>query len=569
MSSQHAYTRSREPSRRVHALPNDDIWTEARCNRLLRSITSRLEALRNIIQPDVKKWCQQRRPCHVSRPKAEHWSTIDPAWLPDAKAKAHQQTSYAGKTKAIKRFKAGVEDERRISKTLLTVPSPFVQRLMQANVDDASRSRTTITNRDQTPFNAGSEKAVCPKRRRSRQLPLKPCSARAGAEVALMAAWEHVLQSTKSESRNRSLGARSLLSTCLRQVPNYIAIDEQYKDDEGDDQKSSDVLGVLEETMSSSHGAGWLGLRVVVRAQCVSQICQAVSDGLLSDGIIDQLVDICCKCDAMPEAEEISRACLSRLPHWNAARVWKFCDGPLAATMTERLLSQYSQKSPTILAEMIRMPEILRMVLASTWTIEDLSPGTASLLPHWTTLDLQAIDQQEITAAQSKALSKGTLDMYSKLCAMTLAGSMVSEGPDSRVLHRLAHEAALGEGGKSYCHLLHHPVAHACLIQEALSFTTPSGLTPFMDSIRTVNDHRWDRKWRDASNTFTAALAEDLAALSDQTRQPLVGLLIDRIYESLESEAMPALLFQSLQDLASRAVHALSPRLEQFEARPT
>ncbi|KAF7197093.1 hypothetical protein HII31_01518 [Pseudocercospora fuligena] len=570
MSSQHRYTSSREASRGVHDLQNDDPWTEARCNRLLRSITSRVEALRIIIQPDIKKLCEQSRSYQVSRPKSEHWSAIDPAWLPNSKAKSQQQT-YAGRMRSAKRLKAGVEHERRLSKGL-TLPSPFVQRLTQGNVDVASGNNYTDmdgeTNKaahDQTAVDGGSERVVCPKRRRSRQLPLKPCSAREGAEAALITAFEHVLHSTKKESMDKRLGARSLRSTCLRQVPAYIAIDEQCRDEEDDDQKSSDVLAVLESTMSSSNGGGWPGLRIVVRAQCVSQICQAVSDNLLSDRITDRLVELCCKSDAMLEAEEISQSCLSRLPQWNSARVWKLCDGPLPATTTERLLSQYAQKSPTSLAEMIRVPEVLRLVLASTLSTDDVSPGRTNLLPQWTAIDLRAIDQQELTAAQSKALSKGILEIYSKLCAMTLASFMVSEGSGLQVLHSLAHEAAL-EADKPYSDLLHHPVAHACLMLEALSLATPSDLTPFTESIRTVKDHKSDRHLRDASGMFTAALAADLAALGDQTRQPLISLLIDRIHESLKNEAMPALLFQSMQDLASRALQVLSPRLDQYEA---
>ncbi|KXT02899.1 hypothetical protein AC578_1844 [Pseudocercospora eumusae] len=569
MSSQYRYTSSREPSRRGLDLQTDDIWTEARCNRLLRSITSRVEALRKIIQPDIKKLREQGRPCHVSRPKSEHWSAIDPAWLPNGKAKAQQQT-YVGKMKSTKRLKSGIEDEGRLSKTL-TLPSPFVQRLM-GSVDGAGRTTHTHGGRaantaapDQTLVDGGSERIVCPKRRRSRQLPLKPCSAREGAEAALITAFEHVLHSTKEGPTKRMLGARSLRSTCLRQVPAYIAMDEQYRDDEDDDEKSSDVLAVLESTMSSSHRAGWPGLRVVVRAQCVSQICQAVTDSLLSDSIIDRLVGLCCKNDAMPEAEEISQACLSKLPYWNSARVWKLCHSPLSAAMTERLLSQHAQKSPTILAEMIRMPEVLRLVLAATLTTDVLTSGRTSLLPQWTTRDLCASDQQEITAAQSKALSKGMLEIYAKLCAMTLTSSMVSDSSDVQVLHSLAHEAAL-EAGKSYSHLLHHPVAHACLMLEALSFATPSDPTPFMDSIREVKAHKLGRHLRHASAIFTAALAADLVALGDQLRQPLIGLLIDRIHESLGSTAIPDLLIPSLQDLASRAVQVVSPRLEQYEA---
>ncbi|KXT08529.1 hypothetical protein AC579_5413 [Pseudocercospora musae] len=571
MYSQYRYTSSREASRGGLDLQNDDIWTEARCNRLLRSITSRVEALRKVIQPDIKKLRERHRPCHVSRPKTEHWSAIDPAWLPSGKAKSQQQT-YAGKMRSTKRLKACIGDERRLSRTL-TLPSPFVKRLMQASVDGAGRTTDTHVGRTtntaapaHTLVDDGSERLVCPKRRRrSRQLPLRPCSAREGAEVALITAFEHVLHSTRQGSTKRRLGTRSLRSTCLRQVPACIAIDEQCRDDEDDDEKPSDVLAVLESTMSSSQGGGWPGLRVVVRAQCISQICQAMTDCLLSDSIIDRLVELCCKNDAMPEAEEISQTCLSRLPHWNPARIWKLCDSPLPAAMTERLLSRYAQKSPAILAEMIRVPEVLRLVLASTLTADDVTSGRTSLLPQWTAIDLRAINQQEITAAQSKALSKGTSEIYSKLCAMTLASSMVSESSNGQVLHSLAHEAAL-EAGKSYCHLLHHPVAHACLILEALSFATLPGLTPFMDSLRAVKDRKLDRHLRDTSSIFTAALAADLAALGDQTRQPLIGLLIDRICESLKNEAVPALLFQSLQDLASRAVQVLSPRLEQYEA---
>ena len=97
------------------------------------------------------------------------------------------------------------------------------------------------------------------------------------------------LKSTALKSDHRTLlrpprrGSRSLMSTCLRQVPDYMLREEKWQkeqDEDTDIDVPSEVYTYL-EGFSSSESAGWLPLREVVRAHGVHMICEAIRNAVM------------------------------------------------------------------------------------------------------------------------------------------------------------------------------------------------------------------------------------------------------------------------------------------------
>ncbi|KKY14357.1 hypothetical protein UCDDS831_g08283 [Diplodia seriata] len=97
------------------------------------------------------------------------------------------------------------------------------------------------------------------------------------------------------------------MSTCLRQVPAYIAGRQQWEDDENVNKvdASEEVYQELEQMGSA---LGWRPLREVTRAHGVALVTEAVAEGLLDTVHIERLVRLCHGSLAYDEAEDILTA---------------------------------------------------------------------------------------------------------------------------------------------------------------------------------------------------------------------------------------------------------------------
>ena len=118
-------------------------------------------------------------------------------------------------------------------------------------------------------------------------------------------ALEALLRATDREETNGNSGCRSLFSTCLRQVPHYIAEEQRFtnaEDPKNDIDVASDVYVELEAFGSASNG-GWESLREVVRSHGVSLIREAIQDGLIDVPFSRHLFHLCVGLAAYEEAE--------------------------------------------------------------------------------------------------------------------------------------------------------------------------------------------------------------------------------------------------------------------------
>lgn len=102
-------------------------------------------------------------------------------------------------------------------------------------------------------------------------------------------------------------GTRSLFSTCLRRVPEYISDEElQCKAEESDNAIgiSSAIYNDLEAFGSSPRG-GWRPLREVVRSHGISLLGAAINQGHITAPEARYFVNVCLRCRAFDEAERL------------------------------------------------------------------------------------------------------------------------------------------------------------------------------------------------------------------------------------------------------------------------
>lgn len=109
------------------------------------------------------------------------------------------------------------------------------------------------------------------------------------------------------------------LDMCLRKVPQYISELEAWERSEAEE---NGTFSALENTDTSTHiygyleslGAsqGWRHLRVVVRADGLKAVKDAIAEGLFDDAFLELLVDLCVVTGAPKEAEELLEAMIHR-----------------------------------------------------------------------------------------------------------------------------------------------------------------------------------------------------------------------------------------------------------------
>ena len=126
-------------------------------------------------------------------------------------------------------------------------------------------------------------------------------------------ALDTLLKATEKSRVSTEQGPRSLFSTCLRKVPDYIA--EEYRrstaeDPESDVDVASMVYGDL-EALGTSPTTGWKPLREVVRAHGVSILGDAFKEGLLSASLARGLITICLHYHAYNEAQHLVECIIS------------------------------------------------------------------------------------------------------------------------------------------------------------------------------------------------------------------------------------------------------------------
>ncbi|MCJ1256420.1 hypothetical protein MMC24_004241 [Lignoscripta atroalba] len=299
-------------------------WTSARCNRLLRPLSSRIALLRKDTHRSTQQYSELFRadlskdsiissqtitrpthPHHLQGPyNSSPFLEQDPDWAPDAAPRKKLKRTYSSRSQVTKQTKASTQG----AEGGIQVPSAYAQACEDVSIntnEGASKIRHVHIGNDpppRKPMKTGPVEA--PTRDSFRRLAqsISPCSWMLidglynGLDALLRA-------TTRNKPAVRS-GSRSLFSTCLKNVPAYIT-EEQFHCEEEDPDAEVDVASMIYadlEAHGSSHTGGWKPLREIVRAHGIYLLGSGIKDGLISAPIARGLVILCLQRAAYDEA---------------------------------------------------------------------------------------------------------------------------------------------------------------------------------------------------------------------------------------------------------------------------
>ncbi|KAL8741529.1 MAG: hypothetical protein Q9190_005872 [Brigantiaea leucoxantha] len=317
---------------------NQAPWTAARCNRLLRPISSKIMLLRKAKRSGVREmdlgkddqsaWHTREGrsrevPVCKMRPKSSEGldNADDEAWDPNPRPTKKIKRTYSSKRgantheKVVEMSHAGRLLCSGGASTEISVPDICIpaRNSLNSGIGCFGSAQTTASQDNERLFAEKKNPASCrpraayPPTSMSQSSFRKKWSSQWKPEEGLCNGLQTLLAAT---GRNRSIsskGARTLFSTCLRKVPTYISEEERWckaDDPEADVDISSEVYDYL-ESFSTAPQAGWKPLRQVVRAQGVGLITGAIKESLVTLPLLRQLVAICVESLAWDEAQEI------------------------------------------------------------------------------------------------------------------------------------------------------------------------------------------------------------------------------------------------------------------------
>lgn len=300
-------------------------WTTARCNRLLRPIASRLAILRKNLQTTksqiIENHDSQQNALFKPAPAAVRRVNIsqglketrprgfdkaqDPDWIPAARPKCSTKRTYRGRPVKMPAPAKPIPDTRFLGQPgEVCLPTPFISRSFGKLQDSPQFQNTPL----KFAARKGRRPLYTKPKDHLQNLKMEMTPEMWKQVDGLYGGFSNLLQTTKAPAEKTRKGTRSLMSSCLRQVPAYIALEEywQTQDDFEDDDDRDISAEVYEdlESLGAREGQGWRQLREVVRAHAVCLLRDAIEDEVLGPGTIQGLYQLCMNASAWNEAEE-------------------------------------------------------------------------------------------------------------------------------------------------------------------------------------------------------------------------------------------------------------------------
>ncbi|MCJ1274449.1 hypothetical protein MMC21_002245 [Puttea exsequens] len=286
-------------------------WTTARCKRLLRPLSSKIALLRKAKQKGSDSITDGQSGSRDSEQLAQHgnissfheqfshWPvkvTEGAQWDSSPRPLKKVRRTYSSRAK-----KQGIEDDTLEDQTSSsqTFPAHFIgipQKLIAAMQPPNEQSQTATTGSKRPFLEREKRTHYNVARTEERKLVEGTCK---GLEALLLA--------TAPNKRNTDAGSRSLFSTCLRQVPRYIDLEEQstsLDDSENELDVASDIYNEL-EALGSIRGGGWKPLREIVRVHGIETVGKAIHDDLFDLTTNRDIVRLCVRLNAYDEAQHI------------------------------------------------------------------------------------------------------------------------------------------------------------------------------------------------------------------------------------------------------------------------
>jgi hypothetical protein len=295
-------------------------WTVTRCNRLLRSILSRIVTLQRLKDETLRTSTSQTifgKPNVIndsfqnSKPRLRptFGDTVenkenDPDWISGPTKKKKGPRHYSARPTQNTNH---VLQPKRLSPALqpgaLSIPTPYVSKVTRHDRPVPASGNSATSNLDMGPPRPRTVGRPKIDQEIKKGIMGERVSKTEGEYLCLQnlvksflelidATNPQTLVSKKSIGGGISpttepipfRGARSLLSICCRKVPTFIACvdtDQSLEDEEHRRDISAEVYSLLQETLESKEGRGWRHLREVVRAHGVQIIGNAIKEGLL------------------------------------------------------------------------------------------------------------------------------------------------------------------------------------------------------------------------------------------------------------------------------------------------
>lgn len=317
-------------------VPSEPAWTTARCNRLLRPLSSKISLLRKSRTLDGTRQnsggeeeseSSQKSCITASGPQSNATNGKEGVPTPASSLRKHGlnwespqprkkvKLTYSSR-ELIHSIKGGTAPAHAIPSELKHGPSnrmaaSFVsvdQPLLPSIVTGKYCSRNKDTKGQVEKYSQSSAHSV---NARSREI------FRKYAKCAYPDYWklydgihlglETLLKATSKSLTGNRIGARSLFSICLRKTPEYIAAQESWcraQDPESAGDVSPSIYGELEKIgVRSVYGSN--ALQEVVRAHGVDMVGSAVTDGLICFPIASKMVKLCLHLEAYDEGQHL------------------------------------------------------------------------------------------------------------------------------------------------------------------------------------------------------------------------------------------------------------------------
>ncbi|KAI1094675.1 hypothetical protein F5B19DRAFT_20748 [Rostrohypoxylon terebratum] len=314
-------------------------WTTARCSRLLRPLLSRISSIRKETAASLLN-VKDDEPEQEVRVGDEQWNDHE-GWLGPRKKvrltysskrpsrRQDEQCPLGKDTKGSDMAGCLHRDKRRALNPGEIVPATPLLRRARGHL--VPSSPVIPKNLREEPGQPAVGCRLDPRMKRGviknkdheqrlARIRSQSTSARYNDLEAIYRSLEALLTATQHNTNQRR-GPRSLLDMCLRKVPQYIeALETQERMDAEQNgtistlynpDTSAEVYNYLEE-FSTNPALGWKPLRVVVRADGLHAIKQAMLDGLFGDEFSELVIDLCVQAGALSEAEELVTALIDR-----------------------------------------------------------------------------------------------------------------------------------------------------------------------------------------------------------------------------------------------------------------
>ncbi|KAH8602401.1 hypothetical protein B0O99DRAFT_735819 [Bisporella sp. PMI_857] len=478
-------------------------WTAKRCNRLLRALSSRVALLKKDLYK-LQHCTQEQTSIQDPTAKAERKRGCgegdNEEWNAGKKQLKRVKRTYSARPG--RPSKAAIEPKRRSRPWLsedrfipgdISVPTPVLNRAwgeitvvertsplsfgedvdsIQQQAATKPRGRPKINEGDGQHRLAGSMREL------KKKLSMSQYSVYEGIYHGL----EALLRATVSCNSNPKMhGPQSLLATCLRAVPQYISLEEEFHEKEllgvgrSIDNKdiSTEVYNDLEAF--GSHGHGWKQLRIVVRSHGTKVLSDAILAGLLDIGFCGILIRLCTELSAKTEAELLLSSLLSSNAIFAPTSIYtRFYDDRSALPLS--MLWRYSEIQNSVsfkyrqLADMIAEDRLPLGWLATkefsiVWAraIQELSSpavdaqvirffglalGRLAILPHRD--DHHGSDRELVPIEAAKQVFSGLLTTISSIvilsnnaCNQSMNATSATDLLDYRHLTRLLQSCLL------------------------------------------------------------------------------------------------------------------------------